>query len=335
MDLVETFRNDVIEIAKDLIKAFDLKYEQKDPALSNPLVRWFDFTVRYIEQRPRTVIRSSSFSASLDPAVVSALTKIEKLIETGADINPYQSKGLIVHNDTSSTKRQQRTDFLFADWGIHHFHLTSTPIKQGEYFSERSEWLLFCIFGHDFAGLIDVRHHDEEDLFSDKSLFEAIVTSWPELVEKFRLNAVAVTSHLPQGPKELAALRKGGITSFVTVGTETYMGPGMGVTSASTSTRASLALTRTNRLVHDLAKWCSDEANPPLKDMASIGISDPDFHLGIHAPGLCIHERKSNRAYNLPRSITGSWMAELNDLLAPEWAVLQLLARATNPGQSQ
>jgi hypothetical protein len=332
MNLAGTFQKDITAVARELISAFDLKYEEDDPNLSSPLLRWLDFRRRYIESFPRAIIRSTKFPRTLDTSVETALGHIEGLITSGADINPYQSKGLALHNDTSSAKRQLRTDLLLADWGIHHLHLTTNPIQTGKFFSDRSEWLLFCIFGKDFAGLVDVRHHGEEGLFSDQTLLETVIESWPELVEKFRLKDMRPASDTGPTSQETASLRKGGVSSFIKVGNEFYFGPGMGVTTASTSTMVSMSLMRINRLVNELAKLFSDPTNNVLQELSNIKISDPDFHLGISPSGLCVHERKSNRAYVLPRMNSvdnGNWLAELNERFAPMWAVQRFIANAT------
>src|ERR1019366_7293563 len=145
-DLKSGCRNDIDRIVNELIDDYGLRYEQEVANLSDPLLRGLDFVLRYIRPVPRTILVSNKFPKQLDAGTERALHRLEQLIQEGGDINPYQSKGLILHNDTSGSKRQQRTDLLWADWGIHHLHLDDTPIPNGSYFSDRnSDWLLFCM----------------------------------------------------------------------------------------------------------------------------------------------------------------------------------------------
>lgn len=322
-ELRDRFQCDVDRIARDFIDAYTLKHEEEVANLSDPLLRWFDFVMRYIPLSPRKILLSNKFPKELNPDVESALRNIARLIKNGDDINPYQSKGLILHNDPSANKRQQRTDFLWADWGIHHFHLTNAPMSAGSYFSVRSDWLLFCLVGSDFVCFIDVRNHGESDLFSDPDLIKTIAESWPEIIERYRINGV-LELHVPHTASEIATFRKGGVSSFVTVGSHVYMAPGMGVTTASTPTRVSIAMMNVKRYIPELAKIVFNPASQFKKESATAGVTDPEYGIAVTIQGLVVHEKNENKAFVLPRGMSSgnkSFLAELNDLIAPVWAI--------------
>lgn len=157
------FRN-IDEIALDFIRMVGLEFKKEIPHLSDPLHRWMDFRLRYIDPVPRQVFLSDKFPKKLPPMVSSSLQKMVDKLQSGIDINPYQSKGLIRFNDISTKRRNKRTDLLWADWRITHLHLTDRPIQDGEYFSDRrcsngECWLLFCIVTGDTVALVDVRAH--------------------------------------------------------------------------------------------------------------------------------------------------------------------------------
>lgn len=139
-ELMEAFERDLNDLISDFISDFGLNFKAEDASTSSPVVRWLDFTTRYVEPKNREIFYSKKFPKALNEEVERNLKKIEEIIKIGGDINPYQSKGLIIHNDTSGSKRQKRTDLLFADWGIHHIHISNPPAN-AEYFSPRSEWL--------------------------------------------------------------------------------------------------------------------------------------------------------------------------------------------------
>jgi hypothetical protein len=331
-ELVERFQCDINRIVTDFIDNYALRYEEEVANLSDPLLRWFDFVIRYILPSPRKIFASNKFPKKLNANVESALRNIEKLIQNGDDINPYQSKGLTLHNDTSANKRQRRTDFLWADWGIHHLHLTNAPISAGSYFSDRSNWLLFCLVGSDFVCFIDIRNHGESDLFSDPDLIKTLAESWPEIMERYRIKGV-LASPAPHTAPQIPTLRKGGVSSFVTIGSHVYMGPGMGVTSASTPTRVSMAMMNAKRYIRELAKIVFDPASQFKKESAASGVTDPEYGIALTKEGLAVHEKKENKAFVLPRG-TGaggkSFLAELHDLIAPVWAIDFVLNKSGN-----
>jgi len=132
------------KISASLIKFYGLKHEQKEAGLSDPLLRWLDFRLRYVQPERRHVFMSNLFPKRLPKDAQSALIKFALLNITGCDINPYQGTGLTKNNDISSKKRQARSDLLWADWGIHHFHLSTKEQSQNQYFAPRSDWLVFC-----------------------------------------------------------------------------------------------------------------------------------------------------------------------------------------------
>jgi hypothetical protein len=323
-DLYTQFQEDVDHIATDLVTSYGLKFAEEVAHLSEPLLRWLDFTTRFIPPAPRSILRSNKFPKALTPETQAALEAIEQLFITGKDVNPYQSKGLILYNDTSTTKRQQRTDLLWADWGIHHLHLTTLPALPGEYFSPRSEWLLFCLVVKNSVGLIDIRNHSEKDIFSDPSLIKIVVQTWPEFMDRFKLKGVLPPTSSNHTAAEIASLRRAGVASFVEIDKQLFIGPGMGVTTASTPTRISQASMKIRRCVHELVKVVIDPSGQFSYDAKASGVANPAYNLVLTPRGLAVYENKSSKAFVLPRrnfSNDQSFLSELHDLLSPKWAV--------------
>ncbi len=323
------FQRDIDLIAQYFIGEFGLKYEQEAPNLTEPLLRWLDFAFRYIPPVPRTIIYSRKFLKvlhELDAHAQSAFIKLLELMKTGGDINPYQSKGLILYNDTSGRSKQHRTDRLWADWGIHHLHLTDAPLASGSYFSYRgldSPWLLFCVVGNDFIGLIDVKRHKEKGLFSDAELIRTLAESWPGIIEPYRIKGIQSSSNF-HTPNEIDVLRKSGVSLLVTIGSHVYMGPGVGLTTASTSTRVSLAVQKARRYVQELAKIVFDPDGQFHKQALRSGVANPEFNLSITERGLSVYENSQRWAFLLPREGSANspnFLSELHDLVAPIWAI--------------
>jgi len=329
--LQQLFRQNVDTIASDLVDAFGLKFEETISNLSEPLLRWLDFTTRYVDPKPRQVLRSNRFPKTLAPAAQAALERFEEMLESGHEVNGFQSKGLFLHNDVSGAKRQQRTDLLWADWGIHHFHLTSAPNSPGSYFSPRSEWLIFCLITDDSVGLIDVRHHSEQDVFSNPDLINTVAEHWPEFMERFRVHGVLGTTSQGRTPGQISELRRGGISSFAKIGAQVFVGPGLGVTSASTPTRVSLARDKVHRYARELTKFVHDPLGQFVVESRSSNVSEPRFSLVLTAQGLSVYEECQSKAFVLPRlsdTESQSFISEFHDILAPKWAVNRIVGSA-------
>ena len=147
--------------------------------------------------------------------------------------------------------------------------------------------------------------------------------SWPEIMNRYLINGV-LTANTPATATEIATLRKGGVSSFVTIDNQVYIGPGMGVTTASTPTRVSMAMINIRRYTRELAKIVYDPTNQFKTESATSGIADPEYSICLTPQGLAVYEKHENKAFVFPRrSHVGgkSFLAELHDLIAPEWAV--------------
>ncbi|MGJ7557060.1 hypothetical protein ACSFBI_23970 [Variovorax sp. RB3P1] len=322
-EISQAFANDVQEIAKKLIAAFGLAHaETNATSLDDPLLRWLDFRLRSIDPKVRRIEKSSQFPVQLPPAAQKALSEMEQRILQGEDLNPYQSK-TIVKNDTSGKARQRRTDGLWADWGIHHLHLSENPAEAHERFAVRSGWLLFVMVYDDVIALIDVREHDEDGLWTQEDLVKTFIDSWPTQAEKFKLNGVAGGSQT-HTPEEIAALRKAGINRFIFHGGSTYMGMGQGVSTAMTATKATLVSNKIRLNIRRLAEWIEKPDGKVMTDLAKANVAQPKLTISLHPQGLVFLEESSNTAWLLNR---GSETADgmLHNALLPPWAVAPLI----------
>jgi len=325
--VINNFIADLDDIATNFIEIFGLKHTAQVSHLSEPLFRWIDFRLRYIDHRPRKVHFSNQFPKKLTKAAEKSFQNIVQKVQNGEDINPYQGKGLILHHDTSGKKRQNRTDLLWADWGIIHLHLCDKPIPSGQYFSERSKWLLFALVGADFFAAIDIRDHNEDNLFENNELIEIVGETWPELLEPYELKSViAPTATLSSEDRK--RIRKSGLSGFIKIGEKIYMGPGMGVSSASTSTRVSMAVNNVRRYAKEFARVVSAFDSEFQLNVRSEKINNPKFNLCITPRGMAVYETNLDKAWLLPKKVPNSgfnYIADLNDLVAPEWAVKRIV----------
>lgn len=236
---------DINEIAEKGIQAFELSYSESGHSnLHEPLLRWCDFILRYIPPMKRDVFKSDRFTKNIPDDAKAGLQRIEGLFTSGGDVNPYQSKTLTLFNDTSGKKAAQRTDNLWADWGIHHLHLSLNPVSSGEKYSDRSEWVLFLKVYANAVLFIDIKSHDkdiEPELFSQKDLIETFIRNWPDEAGMYEMKGVSkLAINQPITDADIAKLRKNGINLPFEVNGKVYAPLGMGMTTAITSTRVSI-----------------------------------------------------------------------------------------------
>lgn len=329
-DLREKFQQNLDGIAADFIKLYRLEFKREVDHLSDPLARWLDFRMRYIDPVPRYILLSNKFPKSnLPPAVASGLTKLSRLIQEGGDINGFQSKSINRFNDFSGKRKGKRTDLLWADWGITHLHITDNPDSEDDFFMDRrcsngESWLLFCLFFGDAVAFIDVRRHEDAFVFSDQDLLVTVNESWPWFMERFKLKGI-----MP--PKanftndEVGSLRRSGIATFSVIDGEVFIGPGFGVTSAATALRVTQAADRLRNWVDTLAEFAINPNGQLQKEVAARGVKKADFVLCLTPRGVAIYESKSEHAF-----VFGSASSEHNkammSLISPNWVLNRLIA---------
>jgi hypothetical protein len=333
-DLEQKFVESLENIAADLLSALGIAHKKEEMQLSESLLRWIDFRLRYVDPKPRRVHYSNKFPLPLPPDIDNALWAFDQSVRTGADINPFQGKGLTNHHDTSGKKRQRRTDLLWADWGILHFHLTASPPVANEYYAPRSDWLLFALFLENDAAFIDVRPHAEEHVLENFELAETIIRNWPLFAERYRMPGIlpgstALTS------EDIKRARIGGVSRPVVIDGIAYLPSGQGVTSASTSQRVSLVRDQARRIAKELAKVVSDPSGQFQSEIEDSHRECASFTLVLTAKGLGIFEEHSQKCWLLPRNSAtnpSTPLGALHNLIAPEWLCATIKERESSGG---
>jgi hypothetical protein len=318
-DLRIRFHKELDEICEFFISSFGLSHSKDEAHLSSPLFRWMDFRLRYIDPIPRTIIYSDKFSTKLPIHIQRALNKLEVKIRMGEDINPYQSKG-IISNDVSAKKKTNRTDRLWADWKIQHFHLTENDPPENDYFVPRSGWQLFAIIEGSEVFFIDALPHLKGSEYSDIELMETVRRCLPQYMERFELKGILSGTNPTK--EELDQLRKAGGFRPLNIGGKVHMGPGRGITTAGTALDVTMKEDRVRVGIDALANYVCSPESDTQKHVIDKGIEDPEFHFSATHQGLGIVEAKSDHAFLLPRVTEKSSnpLAQLHDLLLPEGA---------------
>ncbi|MDA8119205.1 MAG: hypothetical protein M0Z85_03955 [Gammaproteobacteria bacterium] len=319
-DLASRFLADADSIAGGFIEVFNLRYDEDVENLASPLHRWLDFVLRYVEPASRKPHFSTGFWARVPQDLTLTVDRVVRLLCRNGDINPYQSKGLL-NNDVSGKQRGQRTDLLWADWDIRHFHLTDEDVIPGQAFSKRSDWLLFALVFPDAVCCIDVRHHPAGSGFADEEPLSIAVRSWPALFEPYRLKDVLGLARTEEPTQEdIHALRRGGVSMLYEIDGAVYLSPGGGITSASTPTRVTLAANTIRHNISALADHFLDESKGPLGPCRVADVEQPDWRLCITPRGLAVYETNLGAAWLVAEiSQDSGW----SKMLAPAWAIAQ------------
>lgn len=340
-ELTGEFLKNADQIAIELIAGFGLKHGRAVDGLHASLLRWLDYRLRVIDPRPRQIYLSDRFPKSLDEPTARALRAIEQAILKGDDVNPFQSKGLM-RSDSSGKNRNERTDLLWADWGIHHLHVAEKQEGGQAYFSGRGDFLLFAMFGQDFALFVDVQPHSTDPdhgdplRFAREDLIRVVARNWPPIVEPFQLRGVLVSERqISDADRKL--LRKSGIDAPLVIDGKAYFSPGHGVTSASTPGKVTDAITKLRRNLRALAQLVlepSGQFQAALPESCRVG---SHFSLRLLPEGVFVYEKSVDRGWTFPDAKfdgTDSLFGEISDALTPPWVKDAMREAAKKPAEA-
>jgi hypothetical protein len=212
------------------------------------LVEWL---LRLPTRSPRQVHKSWALRKQvLTPLEISGVNQILMCLEFGGDLRPFlgtatrairQRNKEVPKIGPSLRNKRLQPDWLFSDWGIHHFHLGPDLEAKGKKVL-RSARVLFAYLTNDDAYLLEVLAHKLEDegvVWADKRLLETLCREWPSVMDRYELRgALAPAAVHSTSSSEMHELRRAGANTAVIINGKAYMGPGMGLASDRSSTRA-------------------------------------------------------------------------------------------------
>ena len=212
------------------------------------LVEWL---LRRPDRRPRRVHRSWALrNKILLPLEIQGLDHITSCMQAGGDLLPFlgtatstlrQRHKEVPKSGLAKGKRRWQPDWMFSDWGIHHFHLGSDLGAKGKKVL-RSDRVLFAYLTNTDAYLIDVLAHKKTDggvAWADKKILETLCSEWPDVLERFELKGLMPPAKDDDfNSSEIHSLRQAGGTPMLTIHNKVYLGPGMGMATDRSSTRA-------------------------------------------------------------------------------------------------
>lgn len=324
-ELAERFRADVEKISKSLADYCGPTHTKAVQGMDQALLRWLDFRLRFVDPKPRPLVYSAALPEQLPEDIKQALSDFERHSMVGDDLNPFQGKGLTMFHDASGVKHQNRTDHLWAEWNIYHFHLVPLESSSERYYSERSGWLLFAVVFDNAIACVDVTAHSNGAM-ENRSLIENFIRNWPETAEPFRLKGVLPPLSQPS-EEDIKKARVAGYSLPVIVDGAIYaLG---GITGASTAERVSLAGIHIAHGTRATAQLAIGEME---RERGELDKDELDHLSLVLTPrGLGIFDDRNRKCWPLPRP-TGPWInhaaARMHDLILPEW-IAEKIAEAS------
>jgi hypothetical protein len=303
MDLAQTVRKCVLKL---------LPHDRSDPRVVMALrakrpgeliVLFLNWRERLVFPTPRQVLISRAFEQN--PILYRKSVAVSQLItdiEHGRDLTKYLSRNVKIgfelprKQGSKALRRLRYLDLLLNDWGIYHLHASTVIESDG--FVERNKELIFAIFRPERAYLIDILSHED---FTEERLIQIVVDTWPNdhLVNEIK----GVTGSRRRYTKEdRSKLRDVGITTFVEIGDRVFL-PAAGISSAGTSTKASIL---SNRMLRALRRFEEEVKSNPGRIVEWIRCHGgnppevPHFEFTFLPDGFGVRETASRFAIRLP-----------------------------------
>lgn len=217
---------DLINLYNKLLRSeiIELGFKHKHIADRDIGAYYHSLYSRLISCKPRTVLFSPGFSCPSKHA--EGFGRLQKSFQNGLSIIPYQSKTI------SDLKK---TDGLFFDWAIHHFHLGPEQYKSK--FVGRTGDVAFALVASNAVLFLKIADHStDSNVWTDVDLLEEILKSDSSFLNSYEVKGVSSSNITSQ---QRAALRNVNSNSFVTLSNgKTYMPIGGGVVSNGLSVTA-------------------------------------------------------------------------------------------------
>ena len=172
--------------------------------------RYFNYRKRAIDVRPRIVEHTTEFAVPAGQEAAYAALKTK--IEAGDDLRPHLSTQLTDPN---------YDDPMLNDWGVHHFHLGTTPHPSRAGFVARTGPLLYARVLNDRVLCLQIMEHAN---WTNQQLVQIWHSKWPEMLAPYKLKGVSAAVP-PITDDELQQLRKARVNTFQQLPDGTLIAP--------------------------------------------------------------------------------------------------------------
>lgn len=234
---------------------------------------WMHYRARLIPCRPRQVLVSPRLQAK--SLCYPAVDQIRLAFEVGGEVSPWLSNSIRTH------KRSPKSDLMFSDWQISHFHLGNI-IEPGNRI-RRTRDLLFAHVKADRVVFLDVQPHGSwtmEDLL--RILHEVSPAELPELKGILPPRDSSLTD------QERSNLRRNRYTTPVVMNGKVFAAPGLGQTTSHHAMRLSLRCTHLTKLLDQLRAALTKNQMPWQIQGQLVGSIGVPIRLGLKLDAGCL-----------------------------------------------
>ena len=264
-----SFRSDLAGLIEQELANAGIEYED-DLDLRLLTARYFELMTRRIVPAPRRVHFSNELNDSLGKLLrepcAERVRKAEEAWQAVFLIRQLLAEGRSV-TGFLSTKVNKLTfiDGLLWDFGIHHFHLSTTFEASG--FVKRSDYLLFAIVTNADAYFLDIRPHQDPDglQWVRQDLLNIAYSNWPNVVQKHLLHGILPGSNLTD--EEVKELRRKNVNHAANLGNKVVAPMGGGMMTDGSSTLCRL---RGMQLLGEIDRHQAFFDSPPAELLAGL-----------------------------------------------------------------
>lgn len=258
------------------------------------LGRWFNWVRRVVPPMPRRVLESNELQAN--PVLQQRRADIQALIadiQSGRDLTKYLSRAVkhgYVNGNGLKPHRRQDLDLMLSAWGVHHLHISQDVESDG--FVKRDGPIIFAVFRHDKAFLIDVMTHQD---WAREHVIRVMVDNWPNEGLVYQVHGVHGLSRTIND-SERQQLRNAQINTLIEIDGKVYL-PAGGMTASGVGEDA---VRQADRVITDLEAFAlryEQAAEEIIAQVTRGGITwpnEPDFAVEFRPDAYGVVELKSS-----------------------------------------
>jgi hypothetical protein len=166
----------------------------------------------------------------------TGLSILEEKITRGEDLLPHLSRKIF---------DPVFSDYMFYDFGLVHFHLGTKPCAKNPLLIEGTKEIVYAFMHKSACYFIMVDEHGKWD---DVTLLECLKKDFPTVLDPWKISGKPLWKPTKEERKKMLYSQ---INSYLEIGGENYIAPGMGVNGVGTSASAVMEM---NHWFHHYAR---------------------------------------------------------------------------------
>ncbi|MGO2279538.1 hypothetical protein [Psychrobacter sp. AOP7-D1-21] len=204
-------------------------------------VQYLNYLSKLISSKPRRVNKARNFE--VNPENNDGFIELVKAFESGLDINPYLSKGIL---------NAKTIDGMLDNFGVKHFHLGK---KLKDKFFKRTGEIALAIVTNDEVFFIVSKQHGKGhgDIWYEKDVIEIVHEERPDLIEHCKVSMFEKLSNNISDTNDIKKLRNANLNTAITLDDGiSYMPFNLGQSLAGFSVMFSVTMINVAKDIHSL-----------------------------------------------------------------------------------